>query len=170
MSDAVAIIASIGSLLATIGAGVRWVRVQLDARDAEIRGELAACEAARATLEHRVAAVESAQDGGSFPRWVRDHEGRLLTVSDAFVRVVLARHGLAAVDVIGRRFNEIGLSEAFVDVLAGMDADLRDGVQFAIRRGVAVWPGGQRLTVIKTMQTAHGSPVYEAIAVPENQR
>lgn len=157
-------------VMTTIGAGIAWawnasqnrIRVRVD----EITAQMVSCEKERIALTARVAAIESAI-GEDMPTWRRTGEGTVLSVSRACVRLFFTPHRLGASDIIGKRFDDLGIfSDELLTTLNDMDAEaIMEG--HAVRHGVEITPG-RRVTIIKvTAYSEKNETVFIAAAAPE---
>jgi len=171
------VLAILTVLVPALGAAGAWIAKRVDARRAEgekrLSEQIAACDSERQALRAEVAAHVSrlialeVAHGGDFPRWVRSHDGVIVSVSPAFVQHVAAPRGYRAADVVGRRFEDLPkFDQALVSILAQLDAEcLNSG--YASRCGVPI-AAGVTATVVKTVRSGQmGDVVFIGIICPE---
>lgn len=112
----------------TLGAGLKWLWMAVEARRKEMQAELnlkiEACEKDRTQLIEQVAAIEASMHT-DVPCWKKTQEGVIVTVNWEFIRLILMPYGYRKSDVVGKRFDELHkLPAALKDAMRLMDNEL----------------------------------------------
>lgn len=133
---------------------------------ASVNKKIKECHDEKLVLADRILVLEVAKEG-DFPRWVRNHDGVIMSVSPEFVRVFGATHGYKRTDLIGKKFSQLGaFSRELVDTLTEMDTEVLTGSNYATRHGVEISPGSYA-TILKTTVSSASGLVFVGVAALE---
>lgn len=152
-----------GAFLTSVLAAVPSVATGMGVVLARVNKKIKECHDEKRDLADRILVLEVSQSG-DFPRWVRNQDGVIMSVSPEFVRVFGATHGYKRGDLIGKKFTDLGaFSRELVETLASMDVEVLTGSNYATRHGVEISPGAYA-TILKTTVSSPSGLVFVGVA------
>lgn len=146
--------------------GIARLDRKLEEKLTEYEGKLNGCETERHALTSRVMVLEVAANG-DVPKWVRNSDGVIMSVSAEFVRLFGTIHGYKTNDMIGKKFGDLTkFSREFLEALNELDTkSLLHGYWSLWNVKVS---DNIRATIIKTCKADNnGSVIYVGYAAPE---